>query len=408
MEDAISKYPRVIAHISQGTGCFIKKLGNGELDIVRRLETSDFKMIYGKGPMDKITFENYICSKSAFERITCELEVCPEKEFNLWTGFQAKRIPSAGESEGLQLMKSFIMENWANNNEINYNYIISWFAGLVTNLSGINLVALAMVSPQGTGKGTLLEFMDLILRDVNTVSVSGVDKVIQKHNTILQNKRLVNINEMSSTKDEFKSNFDKLKTLITDPKITIEPKGVNPYKIKNISNYILFTNHRDAIIVEESDRRYAIFEMSIAHINDSAYFKNIRNTCFNQDVANEFYTYLLDFPAVDIIKIPDTELRREMMSMSKSTPLKFLDAVKDGYLGTLGNPNETEDDLGTLGIPNPNPNPIEVKSSVFYTSYRRWCDENGERLILTATKFGTIISTKLQKRKTNGCMVYVL
>ncbi len=83
-----------------------------------------------------------------------------------------------------------------------------------------------------------------------------------------------------------------------------------------------------------------------------------------------------------------TDLRQEMMNMSKSTPLKFLDAVRDGDV--------------SFGIPIEDM--TEVKASVFYTSYSRWCSENGERLVLTSTKFGTIISTKLQKlRRNDGC-----
>jgi phage/plasmid-associated DNA primase len=105
-------------------------------------------------------------------------------------------------------------------------------------LKGINGKALAMVSEQGTGKGTLIEFMELLLRSINVASVAGIERITGRFNTILQNKRLVNINEMSSTKEEFRSNFDKIKSYITDPTITIEPKGVNPYKITNISNFV--------------------------------------------------------------------------------------------------------------------------------------------------------------------------
>ena len=383
MEDALADYPKVIAHILQGEGCFIKKLDNGELDVVKKLKTSDFKVDYG-GPMKK-SFEAYICEKRAFGQIACELGDCSENKFNVWTGFQAKRIDRP-ESDGLKLMKSFIMETWANNNQEHYNYVISWFAGLVLNLSGINKIALAMVSKQGSGKGTLIEFMELVLRAVNVVSVPGIEKITGRFNTVLQGKRLVNINEMSSTKDEFRSNFDKIKTYITDPTIMIEPKGVNPYKINNISNFVLFTNHRDAIVVEESDRRYAIFEMSGAHLNDNDYFGKIRRDCFNQDVADEFYTYLLDFPVVPLNVIPNTELRSEMMNMSKSTPLKFLDAISsDDELKESIFDGETR-----------------VKGATLYTCYRNWCSDNGERNVMTSTKFGTVIGTKMRKVRSNG------
>jgi phage/plasmid-associated DNA primase len=151
-------------------------------------------------------------------------------------------------------MKAFVLETWASGDEAIYRYIISWFAGLVTNLKSINMVALAMVAKQGTGKGFFLQFTKYIIRGINICETQGIGSITQKHNTAIQNKRLVVINEMSSTRDEFKSNFDKIKTYITDPVVQIEPKGVDPYQITNISNFLLFTNHRDSIIIEESDR----------------------------------------------------------------------------------------------------------------------------------------------------------
>ena len=321
----------------------------------------------------------------SYGEIRCVLDgSCSPDEFNIWSGFQAKRVSLETESEGFKLMKSFIMEWWADNNEEHYNYIISWFAGLFTNLSGINRVALAMISPQGTGKGTLIEFMELLLRSINVVSVSGVNEVTGKFNSLLQSKRLININEMSSTKEEFKANFDKIKSFITDPTMKIEPKGVNPYTINNISNFILFTNHRDAIIVEESDRRYAIFEMGVSHRNDSQYFEMIREKCFHQDVANEFYTYLLDFPAVNIHKIPETDLKRDMINMSKPSAIKFMDEIfnNEEFKQSIFQDEKT------------------IKPITLYEHYKNWCSSNGERNIVSNTKFGITIDNRIIKKHT--------
>lgn len=386
MEEALSKYPKVIASISKGSGCFIKKLGGGKFDMTTNLKTSGFNISYmnDSNKKTKIKFEDYLCSNDSFSEIACELDVCPANKFNIWSGFQAKRV-NVPESDGFKLMKSFILETWANNNIEYYNYIISWFAGLVTNLKGINKVALAMVSSQGTGKNTLLDFMSYILGSSNMVSVDGIKSVTDSFNYILQNKRLININEMSSTKEEFRSNFDKIKRFITDSTITITPKGIDSYTMSNIGNYVLFTNHRDAIIVENTDRRYAVFEMSGIYANNSTYFNNLYSLCFNQDVANEFYTYLLDFSSIDLSKIPDTELKQEMMTLSRPTPLRFLDSVIEDNLFD----GETK-----------------IKATVMYATYRRWCDENGERNITTSTKFGTIINTKIQKKRKNDGWYY--
>jgi len=383
MELALSIYPRVIAYSSLNKGCFMKKSKNGHLDVVDKLRTSDFNITYGT---KNTSFEKYLCTKKSFQNITCKLENCPDDEFNIWNGFQAKLVSPASESDGCKRMKQFVMEVWAGNNLEVYNHIINWFAGLVKNLSGINQMALVMVSPQGTGKNTLTDFMKLILRDINCATADGIGDVVDKFNVMLQNKRLINVNEMCSAKDDFKSNFDKIKGKITDETINIESKGMNKVKVPNIGNYILFTNHRDALIIEEFDRRYSIHEMSSCRMNDKEYFTNLRRDCFTQSVADEFYTYLMSVELVPCVPMM-TDIRREMMELSKPSPLKFLDAINDENMFEGLN---------------------EVKAKELYTEYKNWCNDNGERHILTSTKFGLIITTKIEKkRKSSGC-VYII
>jgi hypothetical protein len=385
IEDVLIKYPKVVVHILDNEGCYIKKMENGNMCVVKALKTSDLKFKIKPSPITLSSVLSLL--PNSFKSISCKLIDCPENEFNIWSGFQAKLVDvSSGYSNEFLRMKQFIMEVWANNDLAVYNHIINWFAGLVKNLGGINQMALVMVAQQGTGKNTFADFMKLILRSCNCATVDGIGEVVGRFNTILQGKRLIVVNELCSTKDEFRSNFDKIKGKITDSTIGIEPKGVNKYEIDNIGNYILFTNHRDAVVVEERDRRYSIHEMSDCRINDKEYFTNLRKDCFKQNVADEFYTYLMGIELVPCIPMM-TDLRQEMMNMSKSTPLKFLDAVRDENMFE--------------GL-------TEVKSSVFYTSYSRWCSENGERLVLTSTKFGTIINTKLQKHRRNDGCYYTL
>ena len=385
-------YPKVIARVLRGEGSYVKKLDDGEIDVVKKLGNSDFNIYISSLKPPNRRFSDYLFMHNGFGNYVCKLIDCKPTDFNLWTGFGAKRTDVKPDS--LELIKQFFMETWAAGNQDYYNYLISWFAGLFTNVRGINMVALAMIALPGTGKGFFLSFMRNLVRAVNMAELTGVAAVVQKHNTAIRNKRLVVINEMSSTKDEFKSNFDKIKSLITDPRISIEPKCVDGYQIDNISNFLLFSNHRDSIILEERDRRYAVFEMSDVHINDTAYFDALETKTFNQETYDAFYTYLLDFPAVSVRSIPDTDLRREMINLSKPTPLKFLDAV-------LRERGEEEEDLF-------DGEGSEVSATLFYTKYQNWCQQNGERNVYTSTKFGTCLQGKIEKKKMRSGMVYVL
>jgi hypothetical protein len=374
-----------VAFITSKEGSYIKKNGD-TLDVVSGLKKTNFSIRYlENNKIQKISVEEFLSLYSdKYSAIVCKLNPLSvrQKEFNIWTGFQAQRVPITN-SIGLQTMLEFIKIVWANNNDEHYKYMMSWIAGLVKNIDGINEIALAMISPQGCGKNTLIDFMSFVLKERQILSTIGIGSITQKHNKAIENKRLVVINEMSSTKEDFKSNFDKMKSFITDKMISIEPKGVDSYNIQNIGNYILFTNHRDAIVVEESDRRYAIFEMSKAKINNEAYFKNIRDTCFNQEVANEFYSYLLDYDCVSLRKIPDTEIRNEMKLMSRSNALKFLAAIKESPQEIFG--DETE-----------------IKATEFYNQYQIWCRDNGERNVFTSTRLGLLIKDNIVKRRSNG------
>ena len=82
------------------------------------------------------------------------------------------------------------------------------------------------------------------------IVLNGIERVVGKHNKHIANKRLIVINEMASTREECKSDFDRIKPYITDETITIEPKSIDSYEIDNIANTMCFSNHRDSILVE--------------------------------------------------------------------------------------------------------------------------------------------------------------
>jgi len=398
-----ARYKKVITKIHQGDTFYIKK-GIKEPEISKGLGLSNFKTYHmelqGRELVQKKqTLSDLLDDKKGFGEITCDLDNDSVKKtsFNLWGGFLASRVDLTSLSppvqEGLDMMKDFLLKVWSNNDSENYRYIISWFAGLFTNTTGINRSALVMVSTQGCGKNTMTDFMKNIINTSNVAEFNGISGIVQKHNTAAQNIRLGVINEMSSTKEEFRSSFDKLKPFISDECIQIEPKGVNPYKIKNIGNYILFTNHPDSIIVEDSDRRYAIFQMSDCYMNNVPYFTQLRKMCFNRAVADAFYTYLLDFAeTVPLSIIPNTELRQEMKLVSKSSVEKFIDYVYDG---------EDIEECVTSIVG------TTVGAGELYSKYLNFCARWGERNSVSKTKFGVVVKKVWEYKRSNGMKYFI-
>ena len=385
----------------------MKKLDKGEIDLVKKLAASDFYIyINDLSSGRRISFTHFLMCQDGLLNLVCRLDCPPSvSDFNVWSGFGAKRT-NAPEPNSLQLMKDFLMDVWAGGNLKTYNYIVSWFSNLITSY-GINEVALVLVSVEGAGKGFFLTFMRHLLRSNNVEELVGISKLVQKHNTCLMNKRLVVVNECSSTSNEFRSSWDKMKSLITDPYVSIEPKNINSFKIDNISNFLLFSNHYDSILIAQHDRRYSVHEASAIHKNDTKYFDNLASQCFNTATYDAFFTYLLDFDCVNLREIPQSQLRIEMQEISMATPLKYLKSVvEEGYLFDLMKPVIPGQVEPEVGVPEIQIQILEILAAVFYQRYVVWCGENGEPKPYNASRFGLCLKEKIEKKRSNKGMVY--
>jgi hypothetical protein len=391
-----SKYPLVLARVLSGIGSYIKKNINGKIDNVVSLGSTGFDMFYfdESSKKRKIMLSEYLRTKNGFREVECKLENGSDECFNAWNGFGAVRIDLNSLTEkdktSLQEMKDFLFKTWASSDDNLYRYIVSWFANCVRT-GDINGTAMVLFSKQGAGKGFFIHFMSMLIRQCNTAVVTGISSMTQKHNTTIQNKRLICINELCSTREEFKSNFDKIKCFITDPTIQIEPKGVNPYEIDNIGNLVLCTNHRDSMVIEKGDRRYTILEVNECYLNNHAYFKDLADKCFNQTIINAFYTFLLDFDVVNTKVIINTPLRTEMMKLSMGSVDKYIEEIKNYPLM----------DFNRKIIK-------KIKAIDLYTKYVEWCSANGERNIISNTKFGLSVKLVYEKKRLTDGVYYTL
>lgn len=399
-------YPSVISKLLKGEGIYIKKTVDN-IDVVKKLGMSDFNVSYNKN--DKIVkckFSEVMKECYAFQNIVCKVnnERVSEEDFNTWQGYKANRVNldniSNETKEGLEMMISFIRDVWACGNEEYFKWQVSWFKGLVGNSNDINGVGLVQIAKQGSGKGTIVEFIsNFVLGDKLVFNGNGIAQIVQKHNSILQNKKLVIVNEMASTKDEFLSNFDKIKPFITDPTITIEPKGIDPYQIDNLGNYLFFSNNRDSMVIPNDSRRYGLFNMSDKYVGDFQYFIDLRAKAFNQEVGDAFYSWLLDFNSVNIRHIPKTDIMLELQEISKPNTIKFIESYIEEF-------KYNNDQLVNEGE---EPIDFKIKSSDLYRKYTEWCNVNGERNKVSSTKFSLNLNSfdRIKKIKIS-CVYYIL
>lgn len=136
-------------------------------------------------------------------------------------------------------------------------YKLQWMAHAVQRpQERIRHASLLIGEGTGTGKSTLGSIMRSLLGEANC-TVANTDSLTGKHNEYLENKMLMVLEEaMAGDRREV---ANRLKPIITEEKILIEPKYVNSYQADNIIRVFITSNHKKPITIDEQDRRYFVY-----------------------------------------------------------------------------------------------------------------------------------------------------
>jgi len=338
-----------------------------------------------------ITFQKFI-QKNAdkipmYNNIVCKPNSADirQNEFNLWRGYKAKLLDNPNYNI-IQPMLLFLKEIWCNNNEHVYNYLLTWLYYLLIKPEMRTNVSIFCSSKQGCGKNTFTDFLfKYVIGNYLYFETAGIDGLLQKHNKALIGKKLIVVDEMGSSKDEFRSNFDKLKNFITSEYIKIEPKYMDTFMVDNLMNLIIFSNHIDSMLMEIKDRRYLCLDLSENHIQDILYFTNLRNSCFNQLCGDTFYTYFYNYDINNLMSInspPITTLKEEIIELSRHPVSRFIE-----HLHTVIN----NDNIHNFK------NIYKCLFIEIYNEYKSWCNIYGEKSIIQYNRFGVYIKQYFNK-----------
>jgi len=134
---------------------------------------------------------------------------------------------------------------------------------------------------QGTGKTALGVLMKRIIGAAN-VAEPGPDEVRDKWTKWQEGASLAIVEELMTNGRLELAN--KLKPVITNETLRIEDKGATPYSIPNHLNMMAFTNHRNALRLEEGDRRWLVI-FSPAEPRDPGYYERLWDFIESKDGA---------------------------------------------------------------------------------------------------------------------------
>ena len=299
----------------------------------RILDQQTVKKVYFNR-MDKNANEFYFNKYTEIKTLVCELNkpMIYGNKFNVCPSIKAKYRPYNEFSDDIktsvELFLLYIKEVLASDNIQSYEYILNWLANMLKGNK--NDACIYLKGGQGIGKSTISDFLKENVIGTDLFLETGSSPLKNKFNSILQGKLLVQFSELENfNKNEWASVSSVLKRFITSTTYTLEGKNENSIQINNVNNYILDSNN-DAIKDDEG-RRYFIADVSHKYQNNRIYFGKIRNSCFNDEVGNAFYSLMLDRNIDGFIPQNYPETKNKLNALSKRLDSSYM-FLKDEYV----------------------------------------------------------------------------
>lgn len=195
-------------------------------------------------------------SRSRFNRVVFdpEGEEPGDRLYNLWTGFRRQNAATTCD-EYLRLTREVIA---AGSEEV-YEYLIRWMALRVQRPGQKLEVAIALRGGQGLGKSLWAELFGELFGP-HFIAVSGIHGLAHNFNKHLLQALLVFGDEMNAAGD--RATVSKLKTLVTQTHIQIEPKGVDSFTAPNRFALIVASNGAKVVDVDPDDRRWLALDVA--------------------------------------------------------------------------------------------------------------------------------------------------
>lgn len=253
----------------------------GKLLLRRHLESLPMPSDAGKAIADFLVSPN----TTVYDRMAFSPLPTPPTTLNLWRG------PTATPQEGnWDTIKSFLLEVIADGDIGLYRYLTLFLAHMLQKPQDKPGMVIAMLGGQGTGKGSALRIVERIWSG-STLLVSDVDHVIGRFNAALEGNYAICMDEAMFAGD--KRAMDRLKSMVTEPTITIEQKQQPRRSIGSFHRFFTTSNHEHFAHVEADDRRFVFFHLSDKRQGDAAYWKQVHQA-INDPAVISAMVYDLD------------------------------------------------------------------------------------------------------------------
>ena len=245
---------------------------------------------------------------------------------NLWEGFAF--APKPGD---WSLLRDHVRAVICDDDPVRFNYLMGWMARMLQRPAEQGEVAVVMKGGQGTGKGTLAKAL-LKIMGQHGMAISTAKHLVGNFNAHLRDAILLFADEAFFAGD--KMHVGTLKSLITEPYLTVEAKFQNAVQSPNFLHVMMASNEDWVVPASQDSRRFFVLEVTEAAKSNHEYFGAI----WQQMEAGGYEAMLHDLLAYDLTTfnvraVPTTEGLQQQRKLSlPTTEGWWQDCLARGYV----------------------------------------------------------------------------
>lgn len=247
---------------------------------------------------------------------------CPEKVFNLFTGFRYVYKPTSEFTKEEVQNLGYILNHLENviccGDKENFDYFLRWLTYPILVPSFRSDCCPIIFGPEGLGKSAIFEILKIAYGD-KLWKTEGIQEITGNYNYD-DCKSMFILEELTSEKNSHVKNANILKNRITADEVSVNKKFMNVERIKNFCNYAVLTNNEGSLYmdIKGKNRRFFVLhpsEKEEAYTKTENYFSNLIDKNKNENSVNNLISYVQELEFWDASKmrnVPHTKFRDEM------------------------------------------------------------------------------------------------
>ncbi len=227
---------------------------------------------------------------------------------NLWRGFGVKPVKPEGKSgaAGCNKFLDFMLKIICSGNEEHFDYLRKREATIIQKRIRSEIAIGLRTKEEGCGKGFYEATMGRLLGD-HAMQITNPKHIVGAFNPHLETLLRLTADEALFVGSHEHRNA--LFSLITEAKLTIEPKGCGVYTADSFLNISITSNADHFLPVSGTARRFLIPTVSTARMQDFAYFNDLKAQLHDGGYEALLYHMLheVDLSDFNVRVVPQTE-----------------------------------------------------------------------------------------------------